>query len=134
MLERMIALAAAVAVALAFQARGCLQVLKAGRLEARGDLDASRRLAYRGGLAAGVASVPATLGALSLGLAGVPAGALLACGTFGTMLSGFAALLAGLSRKPRPTGQAAAVLLAVAAAALAAAVLLHWPSFPSRSR
>ena len=79
--------------------------LRAGRLEADGNLVEARRTARRGGWIAAVGAPVAAVGAGLLPFHGaVVAGAMLA--------SGFAALLAGLSGKPRPTGWAAAGLLA----------------------
>jgi hypothetical protein len=84
-------------------------VVRAGRLEAQGRLFEARRGARHGGFLAAVGSLLAAAGAAGLpgesGMSrGVVAGLMLA--------SGFAALLAGLSGKPRPTGWAALLLLA----------------------
>jgi hypothetical protein len=84
-------------------------VLRAGRLEAGGQLIEARRGARQGGFVAALGSVLAAAGVFALPASvgpahGVAAGLLLG--------SGFAALLAGLSGKPRPTGWAAAFLLA----------------------
>jgi hypothetical protein len=96
-----------------FLAMGCGLVLRAGRLEADGRLEEARRGARQGGFIAAIGSLLAAVGAATLpaqrGVSpGVVAGLLLA--------SGFAALLAGLSGKPRPTGWAAAALLAAGVA------------------
>ena len=92
-----------------FLAMGCGMLLRAGRLEAEGRLVEARRGARQGGFVAAIGSLLAAAGAAALPAAagaarGVVAGLMLA--------SGFAALLAGLSRKPRPTGWAACSLLA----------------------
>lgn len=126
------------ALAVLVQGWGCDLVLRAGRLEARGDLAAARSLVRRGGLLAAGASVAGTFAALGLALvlgplSDAPASlsephfaVALAVGVFGIPLSGFAALLAGLSRKPRPTGWAATTLLVLAALALGC---LPWFAF-----
>ena len=84
-------------------------VLRAGRLEADGRLIEARRGARAGGFLAALGSVLAAAGA-----AGLPAerGALRGVVVALMLASGFAALLAGLSGKPRPTGWAALALLA----------------------
>jgi hypothetical protein len=84
---------------LAFLALGCGLLLRAGRLEAAGQLIEARRVARQGGFLGALGSLVAAAGAPQL----APAMLLLA--------SGFAALLAGLSGKPRPTGWAAVALL-----------------------
>ncbi|HEX4826434.1 MAG TPA: hypothetical protein VFV19_19195 [Candidatus Polarisedimenticolaceae bacterium] len=85
---------------------GVAMVLSAGRLEAEGRLVEAKRTARRGGW---MAAVGAPVGAV--GAATLPAyGAFVA---IALLVSGFAAWLAGLSGKPRPTGWAAAVLLFV---------------------
>jgi hypothetical protein len=93
---------------LLFLAMGCGMVLRAGRLEAEGRLFEARRGARSGGFLAALGSLLAAVGAAGLpseggAVRGVVAGLMLA--------SGFAALLAGLSGKPRPTGWAALLLL-----------------------
>lgn len=126
------------ALALLVQGWGCDLVLRAGRLEARGDLAAAGSVVRRGGLLAAAASVAGTLAALGLALclgplSDAPASlsepryaVALVLGVFGIPLSGFAALLAGLSRKPRPTGWAATALLVLAVLALGC---LPWLAF-----
>ena len=84
-------------------ATGFLLILLAGRREARGDLGAARRLVRLGGW-------PALAGALSLALlSGGASPRAIYCALLFSF-SGCAGLLAGLSGKPRPTGQIAAVL------------------------
>jgi hypothetical protein len=80
-----------------------LALLRAGRLEARGRLDEARPATRRGGL----------------GLAAAAAGCAAAAGIASDAVSsalflaaGATALLAGLSRKPRPSGWFAAILFA----------------------
>jgi hypothetical protein len=84
---------------LLFLAMGCGLVLRAGRSEAAGRLVEARRSARQGGFLAALGSLVAAAGAPRA----LAAGLLLA--------SGFAALLAGLSGKPRPTGWAVIALL-----------------------
>jgi len=93
---------------LLFLAMGCGMVVRAGRLEAEGRLFEARRGARHGGFLAALGSLLAAAGAF-----GLPASGRLSPGwVAGLMLaSGFAALLAGLSGKPRPTGWAALALL-----------------------
>jgi hypothetical protein len=93
---------------LLFLALGCGMVVRAGRLEAEGHLVEARRGARHGGFLAALGSLLAAAGA-----AGLPAEAGVSRGVVaGLMLaSGFAALLAGLSGKPRPTGWGALLLL-----------------------
>jgi len=94
---------------LLFLAMGCGLVLRAGRLEAAGELEQSRRGARAGGFVAALGSLVAAAGAASLPAAsGRERGIAAAC----FLASGAAALLAGLSGKPRPTGWAAAALAA----------------------
>jgi hypothetical protein len=102
---------------LLFLAMGCGMVLRAGRLEAEGRLVEAKSGARQGGFLAALGSLLAAVGAAALPAAsgaarGLVAGLLLA--------SGFAALLAGLSGKPRPTGWAALALL------LAGVVVALW--------
>jgi len=86
-------------------ATGFLLILLAGRREAAGDLQAARRLARLG-------RWPALAGALSLALLSCRANPLaIVCSTL-FALAGLSGLLAGLSGKPRPTGQIAAILFA----------------------
>src|SRR5262245_22605973 len=90
-------------------AMGCALIVRAGRLEAEGRLLEARRGARRGGFIAALGSILAAAAAAGLPegegpVRGIVAGMLLA--------SGLAALLAGLSGKPRPTGWAALGLLA----------------------
>jgi hypothetical protein len=93
---------------LLFLALGCGMVVRAGRLEAGGHLVEARRGARRGGFLAALGSLLAAAGA-----AGLPAGGGVSRGVVVALMltSGFAALLAGLSGKPRPTGWAALLLL-----------------------
>jgi hypothetical protein len=89
-------------------ALGCGMVVRAARLEARGQLVEARRGARLGGFLAALGSLLAAAGAAGLPAEGGAARGVVA----GLMLAaGFAALLAGLSGKPRPTGWAAALLL-----------------------
>jgi hypothetical protein len=85
---------------------GCLLLLKAGRDYTGGRLDTARRRARRGGflMCAGDAAL-----ALAAALV-TPTGAALAAA------AGFTALLAGLSGKPRPSGELAALLHVAAGA------------------
>jgi hypothetical protein len=93
---------------LIFLAMGCGMVVRAGRLEAEGRLFEARRGARSGGFLAVLGSLLAAGGAAGLPAEGGAAREVVA----GLMLaSGFAALLAGLSGKPRPTGWAALLLL-----------------------
>jgi len=96
-------------------AMGCALLLRAGRLEAEGRLEDARRGARHGGFLAALGSLVAAAGAWA-----VPATARAAGGLGAGLLlgSGFAALLAGLSGKPRPTAWAA-LLLGVAGAVVA---------------
>jgi hypothetical protein len=92
-------------------AMGCGLVVRAGRLEAAGRLVEARRGARQGGVLAALGSLVGAAGAAALASdsgasRGLVAGLVLA--------SGFAALLAGLSGKPRPTGWGAVALLAAA--------------------
>jgi hypothetical protein len=90
-------------------AMGCGLVLRAGRLEAAGQLTESRRGARSGGFLAAIGSLVAAAGAASLpGAGGNERWIAAVC----FLASGAAALLAGLSGKPRPTGWAAAALAA----------------------
>ena len=93
---------------LLFLAMGCGMVLRAGRLEAEGRLVEARRGARHGGFLAALGSLLAAAGAAAL-----PAGSGALRGLVAALMlaSGFAALLAGLSGKPRPTGWAALALL-----------------------
>jgi hypothetical protein len=88
---------------LAFLAVGCGLLLRAGRSEAAGHLVEARRVARQGGFLGAIGSL---VGAASA------SGAVAACLL---LASGFAALLAGLSGKPRPTGWAAFALLVAGA-------------------
>jgi hypothetical protein len=90
-------------------AMGCGLVLRAGRLEAAGELEQSRRGARSGGFLAALGALVAAAGAASLETASGPERGIAAvC----FLASGGAALLAGLSGKPRPTGWVAAALAA----------------------
>ena len=93
-----------------FLAMGCGVVVRAGRLEAAGQLVEARRAARNGGFLAALGSLLSATAAVALpDAAGYARGVVAAL----MLLSGFAALLAGLSGKPRPTGWAALVLLVV---------------------
>ena len=94
---------------------GFLLILLAGRREARGDLQESRRLVRLGGW-------PALAGSFSLAMLGGIAGAQAIYSAILFCLSGFAGLLAGLSGKPRPTGQIAAILFLAGLLVLAASI------------
>ena len=88
---------------------GCFLVLLAGWIERRGDLRGARRLARRGGFIA--ATGAAAQAASALFLPGAAGSALpLAASAGAALASGFVALLAGLSGKPRPSGFLAALL------------------------
>jgi hypothetical protein len=89
-------------------AMGCGLVLRAGRLEAEGKLEEARRGARSGGFLAALGSMLAAVGAAAL-----PESAGRARGLTAALFlaAGAAALLAGLSGKPRPTGWAAMALL-----------------------
>jgi len=93
---------------LLFHALGCGMLLRAGRLEAEGRLVEARRGARQGGYLAALGSLLAAAGAALLpperGAERVVVAALM-------LASGFTALLAGLSGKPRPTGWGALLLL-----------------------
>ena len=91
---------------LLFLAMGCGMVLRAGRLEAEGRLVEAKRGARHGGFLAALGSLLAAVGAAAL-----PAGASRGLVAALMLAAGFAALLAGLSGKPRPTGWAALALL-----------------------
>jgi len=125
----LLALASAAAIA----AFASALLLHAGRLERRGLPASSRALARRAGLWMAGGTIlevttaamllfgmpPAARGAL---LGGDPAAAaLVAVAVAAALASGFTGLLAGLSGKPRPSGEFAAglQLLALAAAVLA---------------
>jgi len=88
---------------LLFLAMGCGLLLRAGRLEAKGSLVEAKRVARQGGFLGAIGSL------LAAAFAPKAAVAVL------LLASGFAALLAGLSGKPRPTGWAALALLGAAA-------------------
>ena len=93
---------------LLFLAMGCGMILGAGRLEAEGKLVEAKRRARQGGFLAALGSLLAAAGAAGLPADGAAPRGLVA----GLVLaSGFTALLAGLSGKPRPTGWAALALL-----------------------
>ena len=101
-------------------AMGCGLVVRAGRLEAGGALVEARRLARRGGWLSALGALVAAVGALALPDEAGPR-RLVAAGLL--LASGFAALLAGLSGKPRPTGWAAlGLLLAGAVVAVVASI------------
>jgi hypothetical protein len=94
-------------------ATGFLLILFAGRCEARGKLEEARRLVRLGGW-------PALAGSFSLVILGGVAGAQAVYAAILFCLAGFAGLLAGLSGKPRPTGQIAATLFLAGLLVLAA--------------
>jgi hypothetical protein len=104
------------AVAATGGAEGIVTLFRAGRLEAKGRLEESRARTRGPGLRlAACAAAGACAAALSG--AGLATGLLVA--------AGIAALLTGLSRKPRPSGWVAAILfVAGLAAALAGTVPL----------
>jgi hypothetical protein len=101
----------AVAVSLLLGTVGVTVLLRAGRDYVRGDLDGARRTGRRGGwlLCAGDTALALFVtaawlsGAALSGPSGLP-GAVLAAA------AGFAGLLGGLSGKPRPAGEIAALL------------------------
>jgi hypothetical protein len=101
----------------AISTSGCYLIWRAGRLESRG----RRRIARRLGRLAGGAILTgvAVLVALIAGSAAPASGSAASSLAAGILLgaTGFAAVLAGLSGKPRPGGQVA-VLLYLAAVAL----------------
>jgi hypothetical protein len=100
-------------------AMGSGMVVRAGRLEAEGRLVEARRVARNGGFLAALGALVAAAGAGALPEAAGAARGLVA----GLMIAaGFAALLAGLSGKPRPTGWAAAGLLVAGAVVAIASV------------
>jgi hypothetical protein len=96
-------------------ATGFLLILLAGRREARGRLRESRGLVRLGGW-------PALAGSFSLALLGGIAEAQAIYSALLFCFSGFAALLAGLSGKPRPTGQIGAILFLAGLLVLAASI------------
>jgi hypothetical protein len=101
----------ALAAALALHAAALAALLGAGRSYARGELDRSRRSARRAGLAAAATSA-ATAVLILAESGGLPCAAL-------ALASGAAALLGGLSGKPRPAGEWSALLWLVAVGCLA---------------
>jgi hypothetical protein len=123
-------------------ASGGWLLLAAGRLERRGRLGRSRRLARRAGflLAAGAASLAATAWADLLFRPALRRGVLqcepaaavaLASGLLLLGLATFCGLLAALSGKPRPTGTFAALCYLAGIGCLAGAAglaALHCPS------
>lgn len=95
---------------LAFAAAACAALVHAGAREGRGDLESARRIARPAGFLAACAA----LAQLALAVAWTWSGSASTWGIIGALAviaSGWAALLAGLSGKPRPTGWAAAVLV-----------------------
>ena len=130
---------------------GCFLVLVAGRSERRGRLARARRIVSLGGrgmflataahallLFAALLRLPSRL--IRELMEQAPQGvSLLIGGGIVLGLAGFAGLLAGLSRKPRPSGVFAAVLYVAALAALAAGAhaarpvaLVPWSRRPPR--
>ncbi len=111
-------------------ALGAALLIGAGRHEARGKIQSAARVARKGGFVG-------ALGALGLTVVGiaalqrVPAGAgddlrtavVLTAALFLGVAAGFLGLLAGLSRKPRPSGGAAVILLTLSLAFWLFAVL-----------
>ncbi len=93
---------------LLFLAMGCGLLLRAGRLESAGQLEQSRRTARQGGFLAVFGSLFAAAGAFVLPASPGRAREWTAVLLLG---AGAAALLAGLSGKPRPTGWAALALV-----------------------
>src|SRR5262245_24673295 len=87
---------------------GALRLARAGRLEAAGRIEEARAGCRRGGFTLALGSAGAAAPALLL-VGILPAGLLLAAGAV--------ALLAGLSRKPRPSGWFAALLFVCGVAA-----------------
>ncbi|MDX1387949.1 MAG: hypothetical protein R3344_02090 [Acidobacteriota bacterium] len=97
---------------------GAALLMGAGRREARGEIRHAARLARRGGFIGAI-------GALGLTVVGIPAlqrvsvdagsdlrtAVVLTAALFLGVAGGFVGLLAGLSRKPRPSGSAAVILL-----------------------
>ena len=100
-------------------AMGCGLILRAGRLEAGGQLAEAKRAARQGGFLAALGALVAAAGAAAMPPSAGAARGLVA-GLF--LASGFAALLAGLAGKPRPTGWAAMALLAAGVVVAAYAV------------
>lgn len=95
------------ALAAAAGVEGAVTLFRAGRLEASGRLEESRSITRGGGLRLSVCGAVCATAAFA-SLAVVP-GALLAA-------AAVAALLAGLSRKPRPSGWLALLLFAAGVA------------------
>ena len=94
---------------------GVALVLRAGRLEAQGNLVEAKRTVRRGGWVAAIGAPVAAVGAGSL-----PAHP--AVVAIVMLVSGFAAWLAGLAGKPRPTGWAAAGLFVLGVVVAVASV------------
>lgn len=99
-----------VAIPLALGVAGAATLVRAGRLEAAGRLDVSRVETRRGGFRLATGSAGCAIAAFVSG--GPLPGALF-------LAAGSTALLAGLSRKPRPSGSFASLLFAAAAVAAA---------------
>jgi hypothetical protein len=97
-----------IAVASCAGAEAIVALVRAGRLEAKGRLDESRAGTRGGGLRLAACSVVGAGAALVSGV-WIASGLLLAAGV--------AALLTGLSRKPRPSGWTAALLFVAGALA-----------------
>jgi len=115
-----------------FATAGCFLLLVAGLRERRGRLGRARRIVSLGGRGMFLATAAHTL-LLFAALLRLPSRlvrelveqapqgvSLLIGGGIALGLAGFAGLLAGLSRKPRPSGMFAAILYLAALAALAA--------------
>jgi hypothetical protein len=94
---------------------GFFLILSAGRHEARGELVSAARLVRLGGW-------PALAGAVSLALLSCRGDRMTIGAALAFCLSGFAGLLAGLSGKPRPTGQVAALMFIAGLIMIAAAI------------
>ncbi|MDX1390353.1 MAG: hypothetical protein R3344_14275 [Acidobacteriota bacterium] len=104
-------------------------LIGAGRDEARGRLRQAARRARRGGFVAatgalgltivGIASLPRLTGAGSQ----LQTAAVLTTSLLLGVAAGFVGLLAGLSRKPRPSGSAALILVVLSLAAWVVAML-----------
>ena len=100
-------------------------ILRAGVHERAGRLDEARRLVRRSGIALAIGAVLTAIIVGAHGLTALPSETMepvwLLSSAALVLLAGWSALLAGLSGKPRPTGQAALLLWVLAAAARLAA-------------
>jgi len=106
---------------------GCWLVLCAGRLESRGRLNRARRQVRAGAIAMGWGTAAQALAAVAFALV-APPGRRVAPLAAAILLgaAGFVGLLAGLSGKPRPSGQFAALLYVAGRLALGSAP--GWPA------